>query len=315
MAYSTGISSYSTTVVVGYVDRDDHLDIAVVNGGSSNICILLGNGNGTFADQTISPTGSVSDPADMVLGYFNRDNHIDLAIITYHTNNIGIWLGNGNGTFAQEAPFPLKLDCRSKSIATGDFNRDGQLDLALACEFTNNVVVFFGTGNGTFSGQIVLSTGLHSGPTAVAVDDFNCDNYLDLAVVNRGKFNVGVSLGDSNGTFGNQKTYPTGPASSPYSMVVGDFNNDNILDIAVTNSVSHNVGIFLGTGNGTFLDQVTYPVEAINSQSWITAGDFNSDGKLDLVIIVDAINYAYILLNSCHCCLFEATTNCKHSHA
>ena len=316
MVYPTGDDSFPTVVAVDHINRDEHFDIAIINKDANNIGILLGNGNGTFAEQIMIPTGSGSATTAMAFGEFNRDSHLDFAIIFTHTDteSLGIWLGNGDGTFAEQAPLSLTLYCWSYSIATGDFNRDGQLDLALTCVGLDNVVVLFGIGNGTFSGKIVLSTGYNSGPNRVAVKDFNCDNYVDLAVLNRWRHNVGIWLGNGNGTFESQKTYSTGPASLPSSMVVNDFNNDNILDIATLNTLSQNVGIHLGTGNGTFLEQITYLSGANVHLPSIAAGDFNSDGKLDLVIVDDRNNQAYILLNSCDCCLCEAAKNCTHSH-
>ncbi len=73
-----------------------------------------------------------------------------------------------------------------------------------------------------------------SDPISGALADFNGDNYLNIAVANIYTDNVGVFLGNGDGTFIQQTTYSTGLASQPYYVIVADFNNDNISDIAAT---------------------------------------------------------------------------------
>ena len=179
------------------------------------------------------------------------------------------------------------------------------MDLAVVCSGSHSVNVLFGDGNGTFSTKIVLHSAWKSGLNWVTVGDFNNDNRSDLAVVNSGKNNIGILLGNGNGTFQEQKLYSTGTYSNPEYMIVDDFNNDNHSDLAVTNLFTKEVGIMLGTGNGTFLEQTTFPFAFgdVSYSGAIASGDFNSDSKLDIVVFVDnPAGNLYILLNSCDCC-------------
>ena len=109
------------------------------------------------------------------------------------------------------------------------------MDIVVANVNGGNVGVFIGYGNGTFSAMIPYSTGSGSAPLSVAVGDFNNDGRLDIAVANSGTDNIGVLFGNGNGTFSNQTTYSTGSGSEPYFLAIGDFNNDNQLDIAIAN--------------------------------------------------------------------------------
>ena len=109
-----------------------------------------------------------------------------------------------------------------------------------------------------FQVKLPISTGAGSQPYSIAVGDFNNDSRLDIVVPNYWAYNIGVFLGYGNGTFSSQTTFSTGDNSQPIEVVVGDFNNDDQLDIAVANYWADNVGIFLGYGNGTFASQVTY---------------------------------------------------------
>jgi hypothetical protein len=114
----------------------------------------------------------------------------------------------------------------------------------------------------------------------VAAGDLNGDGRLDLAVANQGDNTVSVLLGNGNGTFQHQVTYPVG--SFPVSVAVGDFSGDSKLDLAVVNNQNNTVGVLLGNGNGTFQSQVSFPVGS--SPYSMAVGDFNGDGKQDIAV-------------------------------
>src|SRR5262245_22119921 len=127
------------------------------------------------------------------------------------------------------------------SVAMGDFNGDGQQDLAVANNVSNNVSVLLGQGNGTFAGTGNYT--VRDGPCSLAVGDFNGDGHQDLAVANRRSNNVSVLLGDGTGTFAGAVNYAAGVF--PFSVVVGDFNGDGQSDLAVANFGNDNVSVLL----------------------------------------------------------------------
>ena len=163
------------------------------------------------------------------------------------------------------------------SVAVGDFNGDGKLDLVTANWESNNVSVLVGNGNGTFSAAMNFSVGQR--PRYVVVADFNGDGKLDLAVANEITRNVSVLLGNGNGTFGAATYFPLG--RSPEWLTVGDFNGDGKLDLATPNKQSDDVSVLLGNGNGTF-GAATNFIAGQGPES-VAVGDFNGNGKLDLV--------------------------------
>ncbi len=74
---------------------------------------------------------------------------------------------------------------------------------------------------------------------------------MDIVIANSGQDNIGILLQGNNGTVIKQTTYPTGTGSYPIFVTVNDFNNDSLLDIAVANYGTNNIGIFLGLGINT----------------------------------------------------------------
>jgi hypothetical protein len=217
-----------------------------------------------------------NEPISIATGDFNNDGKPDLAVVNYLDNNIGIYIGRGDGTF--NAAVNYSAGASAMSVAVGDFNRDGKLDLVTANSNGGNVSVLIGNGDGTFNVAVDYNTGPH--PSYVAVGDFSGDGKLDLAVPDNFNGSIFILIGNGDGTFNAAVEY--GAGSSPTSVAVGEFNADGRLDLAVTNSDSSNVSVLKGNGDGTFNAAVNYNV---GSQPYsVAVGDFNGDRKPDLAV-------------------------------
>jgi FG-GAP-like repeat/Cep192 domain 4/HYDIN/CFA65/VesB-like, Ig-like domain/FG-GAP repeat len=169
------------------------------------------------------------------------------------------------------------------SVAVGDFNGDGKLDLVTADAGIGDISVLLGNGDGTFQPPVNYSSGSSlSDPQIVIAADFNGDGKPDLAVTDYNAGSVAILLGNGDGTFQQFHLYTSGPISA-VGLAAGDFNGDGKLDLAVTNAaqnVGNTVSILLGNGDGTFQAPVQYATGL--SPSSVAVGDFNGDGKLDL---------------------------------
>jgi VCBS repeat protein len=194
----------------GDLNGDGNLDIAVggISVGASTVTILLGDGAGGF---TIS-TFSVNDgPASNMIGDLNNDGIPDIVVAGALPGNttgnfITTYVGNGRGVFALVQDLQLGPGNLKGDIALGDFDEDGNLDVAfpktgsqIPQEHSTSLLLFFGDGHGHLSAGPVLTVGQE--PHTVIAVDVNHDGHLDLADTNRTDGTVTVLLGDGNGNF------------------------------------------------------------------------------------------------------------------
>jgi hypothetical protein len=191
--------------------------------------------------------------------------------------------------FAASAGSPFGVDNSPDSVTAGDFNHDGNQDLAVANQASNDVSVLLGNGAGGFAAATNFNVG--AGPLSVTVGDLNNDGNQDLAVANGNSNNVSILLGNGAGSFEAANNF--GTANLPTSVAVGDFNHDGNQDLAVSSFNSNNVSVLIGNGTGGFAQINNFPVGA-GSRS-VAVGDFNLDGKQDLAT-VDSSNNASVLL-------------------
>ncbi|CAF2666127.1 unnamed protein product [Rotaria sp. Silwood2] len=141
----------------------------------------------------------------------------------HRTHSVSIFYGYGHGKFSLPVIYTTGYDSLPSSLASGDFNNDNYIDLAITNYDTNNVGILFENSNRTFEKQIVFSTELDFHPYSIAAGQFNDDEFADIAIANSETHEIGVLLNNANRTFANQATYSVGYAS-PYTVDVQDFN-------------------------------------------------------------------------------------------
>jgi hypothetical protein len=233
---------------------------------------------------------------------------LDIVSANTGSNTVGILLGNGDGTLAAVMTY-FTFGSSPHSVAVGDINNDNNLDLAIVVS-SSYVIIFLGLGNGSFIFEYYYSTGANSRPFSIALANFNSDNHLDIAVTNINNNNVDIFFGNGDGTFTQQTTYSTGSYSHPYYVIIADFNNDyisdiaatlndNISDIVVAKSGTSNIFFPYGYGNGTFGNETLYPLGYGYNPYSVTVKDLNEDGWMDVVIACYSTDHVETLIKMC----------------
>jgi hypothetical protein len=282
---SIGASGLGKPIAADF-NGDGKLDLAVLGqtGLNDGIVIRLGNGDGSFQAPVAyaAPEGGVGGP---VVGDFNEDGKLDLAIPDGSASKVSILLGNGDGSFQSEITSPT--GSYTQLIVAADFNGDGNLDLATANVGTSpglgSVSILLGKGDGTFQSHVDYAQG--GMPAVLAAGDFNTDGKLDLAFLDFQSGMLSVLLGNGDGTFQPGQSIFVGRFA--YDLIAVDLNGDGKLDLVALvadNSNAVQPSVLLGNGDGTFQPPVYYPMPGLTGLTpfGLTVADFNGDGKLDL---------------------------------
>jgi hypothetical protein len=259
--------------------------------------VLLGNGDGTF---TVGPevrgVATADSPNRFIVGDFNGDGHLDLiseldGSVEYEVSSgapqvtrskLYFAAGNGDGSFKNGGLIATgpSTGASFAPLAAGDFNGDGNLDVA--CGNGAGVQVFPGNGDGTFGKPIVTSQG-GATPALTAdlvVADYDEDGNLDLAFLDANNSNQPtIMFGAGAAQFGYPSVLGNGIASLQ-AIGEGDFNGDGIPDLMVAGSESYTT--FLSNGDQTF--QQMPGGEVVNTIDWLATGDITGAGLSDAVL-------------------------------
>jgi hypothetical protein len=298
---------------------DGRPDLATANGGSDDVSVLTGRGDGTFQDAVRFPVGA--QPSSLVTADFDGDGRPDVATANSGSDDVSVLAGQGDGTFqtafdgdgqadlatAHDGPDDVsvltgqgdgtfqaadrfRVGGHPTFLVTADFDGDGRADLATANGGSDDVSILLGRGDGTFQDAGPVPVGVQ--PSSLVAADFDGDGRPDLAAANGGSGDVSVRTGRGDGTFRSQGHFPVG--THPSSLVAADFDGDGRADLATANGGSDDVSILLGRGDGTFQD--AGPVAVGAQPSSLVAADFDGDGRPDLAIANDGSDDVSVLL-------------------
>ena len=286
-------------------DGDGDVDVVVANydyaapggtDGSSGFALLFNAGDGTYGEAvhyTFTDKGSF----DVVVGDFDEDGHPDLAlpnagqITGEHGNTVVVFLNDGTGAFAQAGEFLVTE--RPRTLAVGDFDGDGHLDLvADSYRFSSeHLAVLFGTGTGSFGPRVLVPVGdFTQGVSAADLDGDGSDDIMTSVFGD-----LFVAMSDGSGGFLAPVMVADGGGALPIvgHIAAADLNNDGVLDLvhgvyqsSATGGehVEQEVVVRLGLGGGAFGPPSYYSIgDYVTAPEAVVPADLNGDGWIDVV--------------------------------
>ena len=266
-------------VAIADLNGDGFADIVAVNPGTARINVLLNLGDGTFGTPISYGTRGLV-PRDIVIGNFDANRGLDLAVTNRKSNTVAILSGDAQGGFAK--PTLIKTPANPSAITVGHVDGDMIDDIVITHPAVNKISVLLGTGTGLGPATAFKTAGKR--PTDVVIGDFNGDGNSDVATANLRSDNVDFFQGDGLGGLAVPTQFATG--LRPSALTFADFNLDGVLDLAVSNRVSEFVSILLSNGAVAaatqFQSQLEVPLSGGHAPVAIIAKDLNGDGHADL---------------------------------
>jgi hypothetical protein len=287
---AAGTTTSIECVLAADFKGDHNIGLAVIDRFNSAISIWFGNGDGTFQTPESYPVGL--NPLAGVVADLNRDGKPDLVVANSDDGTVSVLLNQGNGIFQSHVDYGT---AGANFLAVGDFNRDGLVDVAVTNGGypSGTVTILLGNPDGTFARTTSYST--TTAPYVaggIAAADLAGNGKLDLITSNSGWTNqsagfvgqISVLRGNGDGTFQSPTSFPGGGGN----MAVADFNGDGKPDLAIPGPQNENwsgtsVAVFPGSGDGTFQPGNDYATST--GPIAVATGDFNGDGKPDLVVV------------------------------
>ncbi len=283
------------SIAIADVNHDGKPDIVVANSADGTIGVLLGDGKTNFVPASGSPFLCGKSPNDIAVADMNGDGNPDLVIANTGTPYLTILLGDGHGGFrpSPHSPFSTQSYPHVHGVAAADFDGDRKIDVVTDSWGHDQILMLPGDG----AGNLVLPGRLfNTGKRPyqrLRSADFNRDGNPDVVTTDMDINAVTILLGDGKGGFHEPSGSPFPAGLSPWSVAIGDVNQDGILDLVVLpydrdvrDPKQLAVTVLLGDGKGGFKRMAgpPLPLAGCLGPDRVATGDIDGDGLRDIVV-------------------------------
>jgi hypothetical protein len=275
-------------VALGDLNGDGVLDMAVASHDTYELDILIGDGKGGFTKgkSVASAQGTKPHTHEVTIADVNKDGKNDLFATNATDGTISVLIGDGKGGFTPAAGSPFQVARHPyDALAVRDMNGDGHVDVVVPDLAANAVRVIFGNGTGLFTKENRASITVGERPGYLLVEDFDKDGRPDIIASHDDVPLVNVILNKGGGSFAQapNSAFKVHVPGYLWGMASADFNGDGRMDVAFGNVQGKGVVIMTGKGNGEFELLSESPFQTDGAPEQLAVGDFNGDGRMDIV--------------------------------
>lgn len=300
--YYNATATFSDVATADF-DGDGKLDIAVNNRTSVSSIIVSRNtssiGAVSIGTPMEFPANSTNSIVDIQAADFDKDGKPDI-IVCYNSNTYSIFRNissAGTINFAPRVDLSVTAGSLINTIALGDLDGDGKVDLAFATGTGNNITTVRNTCTvGTISFSPVASTAVSGATEGLAIGDIDTDGRMDL-VCGAGTSNIAILR--NNSTSGTitilTPTYVTSLANTVTDVNLGDIDGDGKADIGVGYASGTQVSLFKNNTVGAI--SIGAAVSFTTTSSYtnpgqVSIGDLNGDSKADMLALSSTFAYS-----------------------
>ncbi len=268
-----GNQNLPVNVVITDINGDGIPDLANVAAGSNMLGVWYGTGSGSFTGPAEYALGQT--PVALVAGDFDKNGANDLVVVNAGDNNFYLLLNDGTGLLTPQGG-PYDTGQGPVAILSGDWNGDTYPDIAIANNSDSTVSILVNDTLLGWNDPVIIATG--TSPTSLSATDINKDGFQDIIVSSGGDSSLTLLFGLGNGSFVPQAPVPTTP--NPVFVISADVNSDSYSDLIVIGGSNQELQMIPGQPGG-----VLGFFAALGAEPSVAAsGDFNEDGKMDLLV-------------------------------
>jgi hypothetical protein len=278
----TGEWTHPAWATLTDLDGDGNLDLLTSLNLNDSVSVQLGNRDGTFRPASRIRIASGFGPGENHVADLRGNGTQDLIVASATSNRIAVLLGNGDGTFQNPMVFESGAPRRGPvSFATGDFNLDGHVDVAITNGPANSIDILYGDGSGKLAAS---GSPIYVGrmPQSILAADLNGDGFSDLLVADAKDGTVRLLLNNRDDTFrATSISLGRDEGDGPEALALAPQGSGWLM--AVVGRNRHGISLFHGSADGAFGPPENIPLKSgVRS---LTFGDFNGDQIPDLVAV------------------------------